>query len=211
MLRQAKSDEMTSRSESVRALCASDRFWSELQALYRGAYDVFWFLHCALPLRTKLQKLALECQANPIAFDEKAAGLYARRLRAVGLPITGNDLRKLSDLVPSAKIPKSKVRAVSDGRDLFLASLKGEAINGKRALKILSSLSAGEPGRRRLELYEELAPLRQRGLTVHRICLKHLPGYAQETQAGQRSTRERVDAGIKRALARTRTEQGGRK
>ena len=202
MLRQAKSDEMTARSENVRALCASDKFWSELQALYRGAYHVFWFLHCALPLRTKLQKLAVECQANPIAFDEKAAGLYVPRLRAVGVPITKNDLRKLSDLAPSAKIPKSKVRAVSDGRDLFLALLKGEAINGKRALKILGSLSAGEPGRHQIEIYREAAALKQQRRPIAFICQKLSPGFKEMLPEQRSAARRRMSEGIRREQKR---------
>lgn len=160
-------------AEAFRSWFESDHFWQEVARQHRRT-------GLLLKFRGQLQELARRHRGDPSKF---LGGI----------------------LTAKGKVSRKKQEAFVAIVELMNSAMKSGPIpeeHSHQARRAFLALIAGDPGRPHIALYDEALVLRKKGKTVHQICQRLLSGYRDLPPSRQKTVRQRMDKGIKRAAER---------
>jgi hypothetical protein len=75
-----------------------------------------------------------------------------------------------------------------------------QGADARMLLKVMRTLAARPPGRKRLEIYAKALELRNANWPFHEICKQLVPNYAVMSSAERRAKREQVRSGVARLV-----------
>jgi hypothetical protein len=158
-------------------LWASDSTWNQLLQMYQICLRV-------LPHRKQLQSLAQRHEGRPIRLCER---------------LMGRDWFEPPRLL-SARQAQSVLDAAPQFTQLLTAPQDMQGADAWMLLKLMRTLGARRPGRKRLEIYAKALELRNAGQPFHQICKQLIPNYVIMSSAERRAKREQMRSGVARLV-----------
>jgi len=156
---------------------ASDSTWNHLMQMYQICIRV-------LPHRKDLQSLAQRHEKSPIRFCERLMGRHW--------------------FEPPKQLSARQAQTVLDAAPQFTKLLTApngmQDADARMFLKVMRTLAAKPPGRKRLEIYAKALELRNLDQSFHQICKQLLPSYAIIPSAERRAKREQMRSGVARLV-----------
>lgn len=166
-------------------LLASDSTWHNLLEMYQMCIRV-------LPLREKLQSLAQRHERSPIRFCER---------------LMGRDWFEPPKQL-SARQAQTVLDALPQFTKLLTASHGVQDADARMLLKVMRTLAARPPGRKRLEIYAKALELRNAAQPFHQICKQLVTSYAIMSSAERRAKREQMRSGVARLVRALGEDKG---
>jgi hypothetical protein len=156
---------------------ASDSTWNHLLQMYQICTRV-------LPHRKELQSFAQRHEKSPIRFCERLMG------RDWFEPPKQMSARQAQTVLEAAPLSTKLLTAPHDMQEA----------DARMLLKVMRTLAARPPGRKRLEIYAKALELRNAGRPFHQICKQLVPSYAIISSAERRAKREQMRSGVARLV-----------
>lgn len=171
------SDLKLAQAQFQQQLWASDSTWNQLLQMYQVCLRV-------LPIQKELQPLAQRYHKRPIRFCER---------------LMGRDWFEPPKQL-SARQAQTVLEAAPQFTKLLTAPHEMQEADARLLLKMMRTLAARPPGRKRLEIYAKALELRNVGQPFHQICKQLVPEYSTVSSVERRARREQMRSGVARLV-----------